>query len=420
MTDAEARALLHACFEAALGAAAAGPAVLRHLPEKPRGRCVLVGAGKASAAMAAAVDAAWPDVEVTGLVATRYGHALPAGRISVIEAGHPVPDENSVRAARAMLAAVAGLGPDDLVLALVSGGGSASLALPAGGLDLAAKQSLTRALLGSGAPISAINTVRRHISAVKGGRLAAASAPARVVTLLVSDIPGDDPAAVASGPTLADGTTPDDALAVLDRHAIPIPPQLRRHLARASDAPTPARNGPAVVIAAPGMALAAAAAKAREMGIDAEILGDAFEGESRELARTMAAGALARMPGRPLVLLSSGETTVTLRPGSTGSGGRNSEFALALALALDGNRGIWALAADTDGIDGASDAAGALVAPDTLARGAALGLDPAAMLAAHDSHALFAALGDAVVTGPTHTNVNDFRAILVLPANTPH
>lgn len=411
MNDEQARGIVENVFRAALDAAMAGPAVLRHLPEKPQGRCIVVGAGKASAAMAAAVDAAWPDVALTGVIATRYGHAVEAGRIAVFEAGHPVPDENSVRAARRMLEAVRGLGPDDLVLALVSGGGSASLALPMDGMDLAGKQAVTRALLNSGAPIGEINTVRRHLSGIKGGRLAAAARPARVVTLLISDVPGDDPAAIASGPTLADSSTPADAVAILERHGIPVPQALRN----ARPAPSPADNGECHLVATPSRALDAAAARGRALGCDVVNLGDALEGEAADLGRELARDALerGRSAAGPLLLLSGGETTVTIGPEGAGEGGRNCEFLLSLAVAFNGASGVFALAADTDGIDGTSDAAGAFVTPSTLARAQALGLDPVAALARHDSYTLFAALGDLVVTGPTHTNVNDFRAVLV-------
>lgn len=377
----------------------------------------MVGAGKASAAMAAAVDAAWPNVAVSGVIATRYGHALPAGRIRVIEAGHPVPDDNSVNAARAMLDAVQGLGPDDLVLALVSGGGSACLALPAPGLTLTDKQALTAALLRSGAPIGAMNTVRRHLSAIKGGRLARAAGPAQVVTLLISDVPGDDPAAIASGPTLADDTTPLEALALLERYRIPVPERVRAVLGGAVDTPSPADNGTWRLIATPGTSLAAAADYARSKGIEPVILGDSLEGESRDLAQAQARMALAQSgsAARPMVLLSGGETTVTIGSATAGRGGRNCEFLLALALELDGCAAIHALAADTDGIDGTEDAAGAMIDPTTLGRARRAGLDPADMLARHDSYSLFLRLGDLLVTGPTHTNVNDFRAILVNP-----
>lgn len=409
--DAAARAFLRGCFDAALDAARPGPAVLAHLPDKPRGRCVVVGAGKASAAMAAALDAAWPDVELFGVISTRHGHAVPAGRVRVIEAGHPVPDAHSVAAGEAMMAAVRGLGPDDLVIALISGGGSACLALPAAGLTLADKQAMTRALLHSGAPIAAMNTVRRHASAIKNGGLARAAAPARVISLVISDVPGDELAAVASGPTIADSSTPAEALAVIERYGIPVPSTFRAHLAEAQPAALPAA-GEAVLIASPAQALAAAADHARSRGVAPVMLGDAIEGEAREVAAAMAATAMARQ-GRPCVLLSGGEATVTVGPGGAGRGGRNTEFLLAFALAAQSASGIWAIAGDSDGIDGTEDAAGALVSPDLLARARAAGRDPAADLAAHDSYSLFAATGDLLITGPTLTNVNDIRAVLV-------
>ncbi|MBU6265904.1 MAG: DUF4147 domain-containing protein [Sphingomonadales bacterium] len=411
ITDAAARALLRAMFDAAVARADAGAAVLRHLPERPRGRCVVIGAGKAAAVMAAAVDAAWPDVALSGVVATPHGHGVPAGRIEVIEAGHPVPDADSERAARAVLAALDGLTADDLVLALVSGGGSASLALPVAGVTLAEKQAITRALLACGAPIGAINAVRKALSRVKGGRLLARAAPARVVTLLISDVPGDDPATIASGPTVPDEAPPVDALAVLDRYGIAASEAVRDAI-RGNPPPLGGR-GEWALVATPAQALAATAEVARVAGVAPVMLGDAIEGEAAEAARDMAAQALAWDAPRPAVLLSGGETTVTLGSSTGGNGGRNSEFALALALALDGAAGVWAIAGDSDGIDGASNAAGAVVTPDTLARARQAGLDPAAMLTQHDSHALFAALGDAVVTGPTRTNVNDIRAILI-------
>lgn len=378
----------------------------------------MVGAGKASAAMAAAVDAAWPDVSLTGVVSTRYGHGVPAGRVRVIEAGHPVPDENSVMAAREMLDAVAGLTADDLVIALVSGGGSACLALPAPGLTLDGKQSLTRALLQCGAPIAAMNTVRRHASGIKNGRLADAASPARIVTLLISDIPGDELSAIASGPTLADQSGPADALAIIDRYGIAVPPAFRDYLSGGPDAPAPQRHD-ARLIASPAQALAAAARFAADSGVEPVILGDALEGESSALAREMAQRALGLQASglvRPHLLLSGGETTVTIGAEGAGRGGRNTEFQLALALALDGAPGIWAIAGDSDGIDGTEDAAGAIVAPPTLARAAAAGIEPAGVLARHDSYSLFAALDDLVITGPTLTNVNDIRAILVQPS----
>jgi hydroxypyruvate reductase len=412
MTDATARAFLRGCFDVAIDAVRPGPAVLANLPDKPKGRCVVVGAGKASAAMAAVFDAAWPDVRLSGVVSTRHGHAVPAGRVRVIEAGHPVPDERSVAAARAMLAAVAGLGPDDLVVALVSGGGSACLALPAPGLTLQDKQAMTRALLRSGAPIADMNCVRRHASGIKNGRLALAAVPARVISLVISDIPGDDLSAVASGPTIGDSSTPADALAIIDSLAIPIPVEFRRHLSSLTPR-LPARPVEAVLIASPEQALEAAAAYARRFGIEPVLLGDALQGESSALGAAMAATALAETQ-RPRVLISGGETTVTIGSEGAGRGGRNTEFLLAFALAVKGAKGIWAIAGDSDGIDGTEDAAGAIVSPDVLARAQAAGLDPVASLARHDSYSLFAATRDLVVTGPTLTNVNDLRAVLVI------
>lgn len=411
MTDAAARSFLRGCFDAAIDAVRPGPAVLANLPDKPMGRCIVVGAGKASAAMAAAIDAAWPDVQLSGVVSTRHGHAVAAGRVRVIEAGHPVPDEHSVVAAQAMLAAVTGLGPDDLVVALISGGGSACLALPASGLTLADKRAMTRALLRSGAPISDLNTIRRHASGIKNGALPHAAAPARVVSLVISDIPGDDLAAVASGPTLADASTPADALAIIERLAIPVPADFRRHLSSAPPRP-PAGPAEAILIASPGQALAAAADYARQSGIAPVLLGDALEGESSALGAAMAAKALAETH-RPRVYISGGETTVTIGPEGAGRGGRNTEFLLAFALAAKGAEGIWAIAGDSDGIDGTEDAAGALVSPDLLARAIAAGFDAQATLVRHDSYSLFAATRDLLVTGPTLTNVNDIRAVLI-------
>jgi hydroxypyruvate reductase len=362
--------------------------------------------------MAQTVDAAWPGVALSGVVVTRYGHAVPAGRIEVLQAGHPVPDQASEQAARRILAAVRGLSADDLVLALLSGGGSATMALPAPGLTLAEKSALTRKLLHSGATIAEMNTVRRHYSAIKGGRLAAAVAPARLVTLAISDVPGDDPAAIASGPTIADPSPPGAARDILSRYGIE-PPQM------AHSEPPPAHvEGEYHLIATPAMALHAAAQAARAQGLTPLILGDALEGEARELGRAQARIALscrnhATPAAAPCVLLSGGETTVTIGRQTPGRGGRNMEFLLALALELDGASGISALACDTDGIDGTEDAAGAFISPTTLARARAKNLDPHAILAAHDSFTLFDTLGDLIVTGPTLTNVNDFRAILI-------
>jgi len=421
--DARARAALRALFDAAVAAADPRRVLAAHLPPKPAsGRCVVVGAGKSAAVMAAALEAAWPDVDLTGTVVTRYQHAVPTRRIEVIEASHPVPDENSERGARRLLERVQGLGPDDLVLALISGGGSALLALPAPGLTLADKQAVNRALLHSGATITEMNTVRKHLSAIKGGRLAAAAAPARIVTLAISDVPGDDPAVIASGPTVPDRTTFADAREIVARYGIDPAPQVASRLAASAAEETPKPGSlPATdyrMIATPMMALRAAAAAARGMGLRPLILGDALEGESREMG-TMLAGVAraAQAHGEPLappcVLLSGGETTVTIGGVKPGRGGRNTEFLLGFAVALQGASGIWAVAGDTDGIDGTEDAAGALVAPDTILRARAAGLDPRAVLAAHDSYGLFDAIGDLIRTGPTLTNVNDIRAILI-------
>jgi len=420
----EPAALLRELFEAALSAADPKRAVPRHLPQPAAGRTLVIGAGKAAATMAQAIEAAW-DAPLEGLVVTRYGHAIPCQTIEVVEAAHPVPDEAGRGAAERILAMVQGLSEDDLVICLISGGGSALLTLPAPGLTLAHKQEVNRALLRSGADITQMNCVRKHLSAIKGGRLAAAAAPARVVTLIISDVPGDDPASIASGPTVPDPTSFADARAILARYGIEPPGPVRAHL-NAADDETPKPGDPRLIraetrlIARPQDSLEAAATRAREAGIEPIILGDAIEGEAREVARVMAA--IARQVARhgqpaaaPCVLLSGGETTVTVT--GQGRGGRNAEFLLALAIALDGAPGIFALACDTDGIDGSEDNAGACIAPDSLTRARAAGLDARARLADNDGHGFFAALDDLIVTGPTLTNVNDFRAILVLPAD---
>ncbi|HTI66084.1 MAG TPA: glycerate kinase [Caulobacteraceae bacterium] len=414
MSLADPRAFLRRLFDVAL--AAVDPLVCTppYLPEPPRGRTVAIGFGKAAAAMARAVEDHW-DGPLSGLAVTRYDHGLDCRRIEVIEAAHPVPDHAAVAAASRALAMAADLGPDDLLLALASGGGSSLLTLPASGLSLDDKRAVTAALLRSGAPIGDINTVRRHLSAIKGGRLAAAAAPARVVTLVVSDVPGDDPAQVASGPTLADGSTAADALAVLARWRIDAPRAVLAHLS-APATPVPAAADPARVIATARMALDAAAARARAAGIEPVVLGDALQGEARELGRDHAILALGlRESGRPAVVLSGGETTVTVKA-PRGRGGRNGEYLAGLALTLDGVADVHALACDTDGIDGTQDNAGAVVGPDTLVRARTLGLDAAALLDANDAWSLFDALGDLVATGPTRTNVNDFRAIYIAPA----
>jgi glycerate 2-kinase len=416
------RAFLRALFDAAVAAALPARVVPPHLPKAPKGKTIVVGAGKASAAMAKAVEDNW-DGPLSGIVVTRYGHAVPCRSIEIVEAAHPVPDAKGEAAARRILNLAEAAGPDDLVLCLISGGGSALLALPAPGLTLADKQAVNRALLSSGATIADMNAVRKHLSAIKGGRLAAATYPAKLVTLLISDVPGDNPATIASGPTVADPTTFAEARAILDRYAIVPPSAVAAHLAESADE-TPKPGDPrlatatAIMIASPLASLSAAAERARAAGIAPLILGDAIEGEAREVGRAMAATALSVRANRvpvapPAVLISGGETTVTV-VAKSGRGGRNGEFLAGLALGLDGAPGIFALAADTDGIDGSQDNAGAVVAPDTLARAAALGLDFARALAGNDTWPVFAALGDLVVTGPTLTNVNDFRAILVL------
>ncbi|MBR0874976.1 glycerate kinase [Bradyrhizobium tropiciagri] len=418
-TDQRARTALRRIFDAAIASADPRLTIAGALPAKPKGRCVVIGAGKASAAMAAGLDAAWPDVDLSGVVVTRHGHAVPAGRIEVLEASHPVPDESSEAAALRMLRAVHGLSADDLVIALMSGGGSALMTLPAPPMTLADKQMVNRALLASGATIAEMNVVRKHLSAIKGGRLALAARPARVTTLVISDIPGDDPAAIASGPTLPDGSTRAEAQEIVRRFAIDLPETARRVLAQADETPKPGEIDADVrIIAAPFLALDAAARIAREEGLTPIILGDAIEGESRELGTVMAgiarSVATRAQPGpAPAVLLSGGETTVTIGRGPAGRGGRNTEFLLGLAVALSGTPDIWAIAGDSDGIDGTEDAAGALIGPDTLRRAAARGLDPRAFLAAHDSYTFFDYLGDLVRTGPTLTNVNDIRAVLI-------
>lgn len=418
------RALLVELFRAAVAAADPARVVPPHLPASPpRGRTVVVGAGKAAAAMAKAVEDHFP-APVEGLVVTRYGHAVPCRSIEVVEAGHPVPDEAAPAAARRILDLVAACGGDDLVLALVSGGGSSLLTLPAPGLELSDLQAVNRALLAAGATIDETNCVRKHLSAIAGGRLAVAAWPAPVLTLAISDVPGDDPSVIASGPTVPDPTTCADALTILDHYRIEAPRRVREHLERCADE-TPKPGDPRLsrstfrLVAWPLRSLRAAAERARQAGFGVLVLGDAIEGEAREAGRVHAGIARScREHGQPLaspcVLLSGGETTVTVR--GRGRGGRNVEFLLGFALALRGVDGVWALAADTDGIDGTGDAAGAVVTPDTLERARAAGLDARARLADNDALGFFEALGDALVTGPTLTNVNDFRAVLVAAA----
>ena len=431
MTPADPRAFLRALYDTAVARALPGEVIGRYLPPAPdpaRGRTLVLGAGKAGGSMAAAVDALWPaEAPLSGLVVTRYDHVPPAylqrpGRIEVVQARHPVPDEAGRQAAQRIAALAHGLTEHDLVLCLVSGGASALLALPAPGLTLADKQAVNQALLRSGAAIDEMNCVRKHLSAIKGGRLAAQCWPARVVTLLISDVPGDAPEVIGSGPTVPDPTTCADALAICRRYGIELPPAALAGLeSGAFETPKPGdarfAGHEVHLIATPQASLEAAAAHARAAGLAAHILSDEVEGESRDVGRVHAAlaRAVARRGepfARPCVILSGGETTVTVR-GPGGRGGRASEFLLGCALALQGEPGVHVLAADTDGIDGIEHNAGAIVTPDTLARAAALGLKPAEFLDRHDCYTLFEQLGDLVVPGPTYTNVNDFRAILI-------
>ena len=419
------RALLRRLFDAAIEAAQPAHCVPPHLPDprEIRGRLLVIGAGKASAEMALAVENAWqgPTSQLGGLVVTRYGYGAPCRHIEIVEAAHPVPDAAGLAAAQRLLQLVAGLTPDDFVLCLISGGGSALLPLPLPGLTLDDKQALNRALLKSGATINEMNCVRRHLSAIKGGRLAAACHPARVVTLALSDVPGDDPINIASGPTVADPTTCADALALVRRYGIDLPPHVLDVLQSGrgeSVKPGDPRLARAEIklIATPYRSLEAAAEVARVAGVAPMILGDSIEGEAKDVGKVLAGIArTAAKHGQPLaapcVLLSGGETTVSVR--GSGRGGRNVEFALALALGLDGLPNAWALAGDTDGVDGAEEVSGAIVTPDTLARAWSKGIRPADSLANNDGHGFFEALGDQVITGPTRTNVNDFRAVLI-------
>jgi glycerate 2-kinase len=416
----DARALLQRMFAAAIEAAQPAHCIPPHLPQAPRGRLVVIGAGKASAAMARAVEDHWHG-ELSGLVVTRYGYAVPCERIEIVEAAHPVPDQAGLVAAKRIQALVSNLSADDTVLCLISGGGSALLALPLEGITLEDKQAVNRALLKSGATISEMNCVRRHLSAIKGGRLAAACHPAKVVTLLISDVPGDNPCDIASGPTVGDATTCEDALAIVRRYGIELPANVREVLESGRgesikpDDPRLARIETRM-IATPQMALEAAAQLARAEGLRVHILGDSIEGEARDVGKVMAGIAQqVALHGQPFetpcVLLSGGETTVTVR--GQGRGGRNVEFLLSLGVALDGLAGIHAIAGDTDGVDGLEEIAGAYLAPDSLQRAWAQGIRPKDALADNDGHGFFGALGDSIVTGPTLTNVNDFRAILI-------
>jgi len=389
-----------------------------HLPPKPPGRVVVVGAGKASARMAEAVEAAWGPCE--GLVITRYGYARPSQGIEIVEAAHPVPDDAGAKATVRMLDMLNSLDEGDFVLALISGGASALLVAPVEGVSLADKQAVNAALLSSGAPIGQMNTLRKHLSRVKGGQLAAAAYPADMLCLMISDVPGDDPAFIGSGPTVGDASTPADARAILAKWGIEVPPSVSTALNHKSGVIAPGHPKLARVTnqiyAAPAQSLAAAAALATDRGLDVRILGDALEGEARDVAQNHAALAqqlaAAQKPGaRPILLLSGGELTVTRR--GNGIGGPNAEYCLAMAIALQAAPGIYAIACDTDGIDGAAEIAGACITPDTLARAKTAGLSPAEALASNDAHSFFAALNQQIITGPTLTNVNDFRAIYV-------
>lgn len=411
---------LRALFDRAVEVADPMRSLAGHLPPRPAGRVVVVGAGKASARMAEAVEAAWGPCE--GLVLTRYGYGRPCQGIEIVEAAHPVPDAAGLAATARLLALLEELGEGDFVLALISGGASALLVAPVEGVTLAEKQAVNAALLASGAPIDRMNTVRKHLSRVKGGQLAAAAHPAQMQVLLISDVPGDDPAFIGSGPTVGDASTPADALAVLDQWQIDVPASVRACLRAGSGVVPPGDARLAQVTnqiyAAPIQSLTAAAEIARAAGCRVQMLGDALEGEARDVAQAQAQEALAlretlRPGDAPVLLLSGGELTVTRR--GDGIGGPNAEFALALALALQGASGIHAIACDTDGVDGAAEVAGALISPNTLAQAQAAGLDAAQALARNDAHSFFAGIGGQVVTGPTLTNVNDFRAVLILP-----
>ena len=420
MAPIDERAFLKNLFAQAIASAQPDLCLPPHLPAQPKGRLIVIGAGKGAAAMAKSVEDHWPGL-LSGVVVTRYGYGAPCKRSESIEAAHPTPDENSVRGAHRLLEAVRDLTPDDLVLCLISGGGSSLLCLPGEGLTLADKQAMNKALLASGAPITDMNALRRHLSAIKGGRLAIACHPARVLTLVISDVPGDTLEDIASGPTAPDPTTCADALAIVARYAIDLPPAAlalletgRGETVKPGD---PRLAGHEIrLVATPRMALLAAAEAARKAGVTPVLLGDAIEGEAREVGKVMAG--LARSVAdhgepaqRPCVLLSGGECTVTIR--GDGRGGRNVEFLLSLAIALNGKPGVFAMAGDTDGVDGAEEVAGAIMTPDTLARAHGLGLVPRASLAQNDAHSFFEAVGDQVITGPTRTNVNDFRAIFL-------
>ncbi|MDE9450847.1 glycerate kinase [Aliiroseovarius sp. Z3] len=418
MLDPDDKAFLTQLFDAAITAADSATVLQGHLPEKPKGRTVVVGAGKGAAQLAAAFEALWGE-PVEGVVVTRYGYSAPCKHIRVLEAAHPVPDAAGLAASDALIDAVSGLGPDDLVVALITGGGSALLPAPPDGMTLADEQHMNKALLASGAPISVMNAIRKHVSRIKGGRLAMAAFPAKVVTLIVSDVPGDAPSQVASGPTVPDAADQAQALAAIEAWNIDLDPRVIEHI-RANPAPSPsdpafARNS-VTVVASARLSLEAAAARSNALGIPAFILSDAIEGEAREVAKmhgAMTREILARNRpfSAPCVLLSGGETTVTLK--GAGRGGRNTEFLLSLAITCDGMSGFAAMAADTDGIDGSEDNAGAFADGQTAARLREMGQDPSALLASNDAWSAFDMLGDLFVPGPTGTNINDFRAILI-------
>lgn len=419
----EIRSFLIDLFQTAVWAADPAICVPPHLPAPPKGRTIVIGAGKASAKMAQVLEQYW-QVELSGCVITRYGHAVPTRHIEIIEAAHPVPDHAGLQGTARIKQLVSNLSSDDLVVCLISGGGSALLIDPIEPLGLAGKQAISRALLRSGASIDEMNCVRRHLSNVKGGRLAALCHPAKVVTLAISDVPGDNLLDIASGPTVVDPTTCSDALAILDRYKIEIPAVIRKKLETGkteSVKPDDPRmiDHDVVLICTPQMALEAAACKARDIGIPVHILGDAIEGEAADVAKVMA-GIARQISSRqqpftaPCLLLSGGETTVAVK--GSGRGGRNVEFLLSLAVSLNGLADIHAVAGDTDGVDGAEEIAGAYIAPDTLARASELGLNARQSLENNDGHGFFEALGDGIVTGPTLTNVNDFRAILIAAA----
>ena len=423
MKDADARALLRALFDAALAVARPATCLAPYIDalKPPKGRTVVVGAGKASAAMAKALEDRWPH-PLEGLIVTRYGYSEPCKRIEIVEAAHPVPDAKGSAAAGRLLAKVKGLSPDDLALCLISGGASALITLPAPGLTLSDLQEVNRELLRSGAHIGDMNTVRKHLSAIKGGRLAVAAQPAHVLAWMISDVPNDDPGVIGSGPTVADRTTFADALAVIAKYRMTVPVAVKAHLEKGAAGQfeeTPKPGDPRlarvdnILVATPKRSLEAAATLARQRGCEVVLLGDNLEGEARELGAQHARQALALKPSKPTVILSGGETTVTVR--GKGRGGRNVEYLMAEAIAAGGSPKIWGLAADTDGVDGAEDIAGAIFKPDTLARAKAKGRNPLAMLDDNDGHGFFGLLGDSLVTGPTRTNVNDFRATLVVP-----